>query len=345
MSEEEQAKIEIWNYIFGFIDPLVVKCAIELGIADTIRATGRPMKLDEPSAAIGCAPAPLYRIMRFLVHRRVFGETRAGGEGGSASYTLTPISHLLVRDGQQSMAALVLLMCSPTMLGTWHALSAFVRGGAPPAFLASHGNDVWGYAAGNPAHSKLINDAMACNASMVVPAIVDGCTGVFEGLATVVDVGGGNGTTLQTLVKAIPWINGINFDLPHVIDAAPKHDGVEHVGGDMFLSIPKADAVFMKWVLHDWGDEDCIRILRNCKEAIPEDKGKVLIVEAVIVEEDRSRGLSDVRLMVDMVMMAHTNNGKERTEAEWKSLLSAAGFSRYKIKPIPSVQSVIEAYP
>lgn len=246
MSEEEQAKIEIWNYIFGFIDPLVVKCAIELGIADTIRATGRPMKLDELSAAIGCAPAPLYRIMRFLVHRRVFGETRAGGEGGSASYTLTPISHLLVRDGQQSMAALVLLMCSPTMLGTWHALSAFVRGGAPPAFLASHGDDVWGYAAGNPAHSKLINDAMACNASMVVPAIVDGCTGVFEGLATVVDVGGGNGTTLQTLVKAIPWINGINFDLPHVIDAAPKHDGVEHVGGDMFLSIPKADAVFMK---------------------------------------------------------------------------------------------------
>ena len=98
-------------------------------------------------------------------------------------------------------------------------------------------------------------------------------------------------------------------------------------------------------MLHDWGDEDCIRIVRNCKEAIPEDKGKVIIVEAVIVEEDRSRGLSDVRLMVDMVMMAHTNNGKERTEAEWKSLLSAAGFSRYKIKPIPAVQSVIEAYP
>lgn len=98
-------------------------------------------------------------------------------------------------------------------------------------------------------------------------------------------------------------------------------------------------------MLHDWGDEDCIRILKNCKKAIPEDKGKVILVEAVVEEEDRSRGVNDVRLMLDMVMMAHTNEGKERTEAEWKSLLTAAGFSRYTITPIPAVQSVIEAYP
>lgn len=247
MGEEEQAKIEIWNYTFGFIDPLVIRCAIELGIPDAIKAVDRPMTLNELSAASGCAPDPLYRIMRFLVHRRVFGETRASSEEGPASYTLTPISRLLVRDGQKSMAALVLLETSPTMLSPWHALSAYLRGGAPLAFLAAHGDDVWGYAAGNPTHSKLINDAMACDAPMVVPAIVDGCIGVFDGLATVVDVGGGNGTTLSILVKECPWLRGINLDLPHVIDAAAaEHDGVENVGGDMFLAIPKADAVLMK---------------------------------------------------------------------------------------------------
>ncbi|XXG71795.1 hypothetical protein AAC387_Pa07g1036 [Persea americana] len=229
------------------------------------------------------------------------------------------------------MAALVLFETSPVMLTPWHALSAYIRGGAPPSFLASHGDHVWGHAAGNPEHSKLINDAMACDASIVVPAIVNGCIGVFDGLTTVVDVGGGNGATLHMLVKACPWIKGINFDVPHVVDAAPEHNGVKHIGGDMFLTIPKADAVLMKWVLHNWGDEACIRILRNCKEAIPEDRGKVIIVDAVVVEEDRSGGLNDVRLMLDILMMIHTN-GKERTEAEWKSLLTAAGFSRYTVR-------------
>eukprot|EP00268_Persea_americana_P038371 TRINITY_DN37962_c1_g1_i1.p3 TRINITY_DN37962_c1_g1~~TRINITY_DN37962_c1_g1_i1.p3 ORF type:complete len:117 (-),score=19.77 TRINITY_DN37962_c1_g1_i1:407-757(-) len=87
---------------------------------------------------------------------------------------------------------------------------------------------------------------MACDASIVVPAIVNGCIGVFDGLATVVDVGGGNDATLHMLVKACPWIKGINFDVLHVVDAAAEHNGVKHIGGDMFLTIPKADAVLMK---------------------------------------------------------------------------------------------------
>lgn len=60
------------------------------------------------------------------------------------------------------------------------------------------------------------------------------------------DVGGGNGTSLRLLVKACPWIRGINFDIPHVVSVAPECDGVEHIGGNMFESVPKADAVFLK---------------------------------------------------------------------------------------------------
>ena len=115
-----------------------------------------------------------------------------------------------------------------------------------------------------------------------------------------VDVGGGNGTTLRNLVKAYPWIKGINFDQPHVVSSAPKCDGIENVGGDMFDCVPKADAIILKVsilclrnylslivnkkcifgksfdcfcfllmcqsVLHDWGDEESIRILKKCKK-------------------------------------------------------------------------------
>ncbi|KAK9944243.1 hypothetical protein M0R45_009820 [Rubus argutus] len=101
-----------------------------------------------------------------------------------------------------------------------------------------------------------------------------------------------------------------------------------------------------RYVLHDWGDEECIRILKNCREAIPEDKGKVIILEAIIEEDEINEDkLTDVRLMLDMVMMAHTNTGKERTLKEWGYVLTEAGFSRHSVTPINAVQSVIQAFP
>ena len=87
----------------------------------------------------------------------------------------------------------------------------------------------------------------------------------------------------------------------------------------------------MQGVLHDWGDDECIRILKKCREAIAEDKGKVIVVEAVIDEKDEKEDikLTNVRLMLDMVMMAHTTTGKERTLKEWGYVLGEAGFSRH----------------
>lgn len=96
--------------------------------------------------------------------------------------------------------------------------------------------------------------------------------------------------------------------------------------------------------MHDWGDDECIQILKKCREAIPEGKGKVIIVEAVMEEEEENK-YKDVGLMLDMVMMAHTNIGKERTLKEWAYVLSQAGFTTHTVKHIDAVQSVIAAYP
>ncbi|KAL5561274.1 hypothetical protein UlMin_031021 [Ulmus minor] len=347
--EEERAKLESLKLGFGFTEMAVVKCAIELQIADTIESNGNPMTLSELSSALGCAPSFLHRIMRFLVQKGIFKEIDTIPKGSKA-YAQTLFSRRLMRSGDTSMAALVLLESSPVMLAPWHNLSARVLSNgasSTPPFEAAHGENVWSYAAANPAHSQLINEAMACLARVSVIAIIDGCLDVFNGIETLIDVGGGNGTALSMYVKACPWIQGINFDLPHVVSVAPKWEGVEHVGGDMFVSVPKADAAYLMLVLHDWGDDECIHILKKCREAIPKEKGKVIIVEAVIEQEQvpRKEKLSDVGLILDMVMMAHTNKGKERTLEEWGYVLREAGFSRHSIRSIAAVSSVIEAFP
>lgn len=104
----------------------------------------------------------------------------------------------------------------------------------------------------------------------------------------------------------------------------------------------------LQWVLHDWADEACINILKKCREAVPVDTGKVIIVDAVLDEDDEEPRdeLSGARLLLDMTIMIGTANGKERTAKEWAKLIEAAGFTRHTINHIKAtIESVIEAYP
>ncbi|CAK9316030.1 unnamed protein product [Citrullus colocynthis] len=319
----------------------VIKCGIELKIGDAIESHGGSITLSQLSSSLKCCPLLLHRILRFLVHRGIFKEEKT-----TQSYSQTPMSRLLTTTGPNSLAPLHLLESSPVMVAPWHYLSACLKAKGRQPFEMAHGMDLWSYAAANPSHSKLVNEAMACFARVVIlPAVLQRCGEIFDGVGCLVDVGGGNGTCLSILVKACPWIKGINFDLPHVVSVSQEYDGVQHVAGNMFDTIPKADAAFIMEVLHDWDDEECIKILKNCKEAIPEKTGKVIIVEVVIDENEEISKLSDIRLMMDMIMMTHTIKGKERTNKEWANVLQKAGFSRYTITPTSTIQSVIQAFP
>ncbi|KAG8644109.1 acetylserotonin O-methyltransferase [Manihot esculenta] len=341
--EEAQADVEMWKYVFGFSNIAAVKCAIELGVADVIENHQAPITLSELSSKLGCVSSFLSRIMRFLVHHNIFKEMPT--VHGTVGYVHTPLSHRLLGRGEKSIQAMFWLESSPVMLAPWHFLSKSVRQNASTAaFEAAHGDDIWKYGAAFPDHSKLFNDAITCHARIAVPRMIEKCPEVFDGVKTLVDVGGGNGTTLSMLVKAFPGIQGINFDLPHVVSTASECDGIIHVGGDMFESVPKANAAFLMCVLHGWNDEKCIQILKKCKETIPEENGKVIMVEVVVGKEKEDK-LEFVRLMLDMVLMAHSNSGKERTYEEWDYILPEAGFSRYTIRSIGDVHSVIEAFP
>ncbi|KAE8676821.1 hypothetical protein F3Y22_tig00111582pilonHSYRG01287 [Hibiscus syriacus] len=180
---------------------------------------------------------------------------------------------------------------------------------------------------------------------IVMKAVLKYYQGGFDNIETIVDVGGGWGAAVAEIVEAHPHIKGFNFDLPNVVAGAPKYPNVIHVGGDMFDTIPiNPDAIFLKWILHNWSDEKSEEILKNCRKAVEERKGKLIIVDGVL--RPKSENLLDVEAQrYDLKMMVISPSGKERSEDEWEKLLKRGGFSRYTVIKIPSFLSIIEAFP
>ncbi|CAN1308586.1 Xanthohumol 4-O-methyltransferase [Linum perenne] len=294
------------------------------------------------SATRASSPDALVRILRLLVRRNIFSLNDNNQE--EPRYGLTRVSTWLVR-GSDGAAPVLLYDNHPLSVTPWHHLSQCVREGGN-AFEKAHGRGIFEFASGQPEFNRVFNDGMASATRMMTPAVATEYRNGFESIgsgSTLVDVAGGIGENVREIVRLYPHIKGINFDLPHVVATAPPCDGVTHVGGDMFDSLPAADAIMMKWILHNWSDEDCVRILKNCKKAIPEKTGKLIIVDMVIDPAGNS-AFDDAGLVVDLLMMVQTS-GRERTESEWKKILNEGGFPAYKVIKISSLSSIIEAYP
>eukprot|EP00253_Pinus_taeda_P009320 PITA_09320 len=364
-SEEEEllGQADAWKSTFAFVESLAVKCVVLLGIPDMIAREGprATLSLNEIVARLPTESpdaACLFRIMRVLVAKGVFRATVVKGADAGACetrYGLTPTSKWLVKERELSMVPMVLMQSDERTMAPWHRFNECVLDGGV-AFERANGADIWAYASAHPDFNHLFNNAMACNARIVMKALLSKYRG-FDGLTSLVDIGGGTGTAIAEIVRAYPSIKGINYDLPHVVATAPHLLGVEHMGGDMFETVPSADAIFMKWIMHDWGDEDCIKILKSCRKAIPE-TGKLIIVDVVALDSNHISGDNNnggekeklvldpnLVLVFDLVMVAHCAGGKERTEEEWKKILLEGGFGHYKIITIPDFQSVIEAFP
>ncbi|CAD6253720.1 unnamed protein product [Miscanthus lutarioriparius] len=134
-------------------------------------------------------------------------------------------------------------------------------------------------------------------------------------------------------------------DCGEVVTKAPTDNDVQYVAGDIFQSIPPANTVFLKWILHDWNDDECVRILKNCKQAIPprDAGGKIIIIDMVVGSEPSDIKHVETQVLHDILMMVF--NGVERDEQEWKKIFFEAGFKDYKIVPLLGVRSIIELYP
>jgi len=194
--------------------------------------------------------------------------------------------------------------------------------------------------------NNVLNDSMAADSQVFLEVVIMDKGRIFRGLSSLIDVGGGNGAGTQVIAKAFPRIKCTVMDLPHVVGQAAGDDNLHFIAGDMFQSVPPADAVLLKNILHDWGHDDCIKILQRCKEAIPARNagGKVIIIDMVRGSAHGDRKISEMEAIQNLFMMYIT--GVERDESEWKGIFSEAGFSDdYQIMPILGPYSVIEIYP
>ncbi|OAY36223.1 desmethylxanthohumol 6'-O-methyltransferase [Manihot esculenta] len=343
--EMVRGEATLWQCIFGYVDGMALKCVVELGIPDIINSHGCPLSLFYIAKSINHPSLDtdrLSRVMTLLVHRGIFTSSSEGKHNATTLYGLTNSSKFLLRDSKRSLAPLLMLENHTWMIQPWHQLSDIIKEGGN-GFSRSHGLELWDFASVNPEFNILFNGAMSGASNIMVEAMKTSYKDGLNGVGSLVDVGGGSGAMVGEIVKAHPHIKGINFDLPHVVAMAPQYEGVTHIAGDMFESIPAADVILMKWILHVWNDENCIKILKKCREALPKKIGKLIIMEAVLNPEEQDL-FEHTKLMFDMLMMVEVQ-GKERSEAEWKRLLEEGGFGSYKIIKVPTLLSIIEAYP
>ncbi|KAG5617575.1 hypothetical protein H5410_017399 [Solanum commersonii] len=341
-----------------------LKCAIQLGIPDIIHSHGRAMTRSDLVNALPINKSKghecIYRLMRILIHAGIFIE----GEEGCL---LTPTSRLLLKNEPLSLALFVQAQLDPILMDPWHSLGEWFANGDSTPFATAHGKPLFDYAGDDPRLNRIFNEAMESDARLIMSVLIKNGKRVFEGLTSLVDVGGGIGTVAKAISNAFPELKCSVFDLPHVVEGLEGGNNLSYIAGDMFKSLPSADAILLKlcfnclvvcvdglilwfddkqWILHDWSDEDCAKILKKCKEAIPskENGGKVIVIDTVIDNQKGDDKSFETQLFLDVVMMVHVS-GKERNEQEWAKLFSDAGFSDYKISPILGLRSVIEVYP
>ncbi|KAI3964505.1 hypothetical protein MKW92_001671 [Papaver armeniacum] len=336
---------QLWNIIYGFVDSLVLRCAVEIGIADIIKNNNGSITLAQLSSKLSIPNVNsdyLCRILRYLVHLNILQQETCNA-GVNKVYSLKPAGTLLLRDAERNMVPMILGMTQKDFMVPFHFMKEGLENHGTTAFQKGMGMTFWEYLEGNPDQSQLFNEGMAGETRLLTKTLIEDGRDTFQGLDSLVDIGGGNGTTIMAIYEAFPHIKCTLYDLPHVIADAHDHPNIENVPGDMFKSVPSAQAVFLKMVLHDWADEECVNILRKCKEAIPKETGKVIIVD-VVLDEESTHELTKARLAIDIDMLVNTG-GKERTTDDWENLLKRAGFRSHKIKTIRAVQSVIEAFP
>ncbi|CAL4892173.1 unnamed protein product [Urochloa decumbens] len=345
---DEEACMYAMQLVSSSILPMTLKNAIELGLLDVLQKD--PVAWLSPEEVVARLPAAptnpdaavmVDRMLRLLSSHGVARCQMEDKDGKySRRYAAAPVGKWLTpnEDGV-SMAALALMNQDKVPMESWYYLKdAVLEGGIP--FNKAYGMTGFEYHGTDPRFNRVFNEGLKNQSVLITKKLLEFYNG-FNGITTLVDVGGGIGAAIHAITSHYPHIKGINFDLPHVIIEAPPYPGVTHVDGDMFKSVPAGDAILMQRTLHDWSDAHCVAILKNCYDALPEN-GKVIIVEYVLPVSPEATPKAQGVFHVDMVMLAHTSGGKERYEREFEELAKGAGFKGFKAQYIYANSWAIE---
>jgi O-methyltransferase domain/Dimerisation domain len=323
----------IFQIATGYWASQVVYVAAKLGIADLL-AEG-PKTCDELAAAIDADDNAMGRLLRALASMGVLARERD-------LFYLNQIGLPLRRDVPGSLRSMLLTL-GEEHYRAWGRLLHSVRS-SEPAFDRAYGAPLFQYLQSNRAAGETFSDAMNDFTRQAALACVLAYD--FSGIQRAVDVGGGRGALISTILRGYPMMTGILFDFADVIQGARQDfkDGIEDrcemIPGDFFESVPEgADAYLLKNVLHDWDDASTLKILRNCRRAMS-DRAKLLVIEMVL-QEQASEPFGSL-LDLNMLVMS---GGRERTEAEYRNLFEQAGFRLKGITATMAPVSVIEGAP
>lgn len=318
----------------------VLYVAAQLGIADFLR--DGPKNSVELAHASGAHAQSLHRLLRALASLAVI-EERADG-----TFSLTPLGEHLRSDVPGSLRPAFIFYGGRRHWTAWGQLLDSIKSGktafgnqSPGVFLEM--------AARNPEGARIFNDAMAALSGPVSESVTAAYD--FSAIGTLVDVGGGYGALLISVLLANPRVHGVLFDIAPVvegaracIEAAGLKERCELVAGNAFESVPKGgDAYLLKWVLHDWNDDLCTSILTSCRTAMG-DAGTLLLVERVVPQRATPNPQVANTFLSDLNMLL-LSGGRERTEEEYRLLLAAAGFDLCRVVQTTTPQCIIEARP
>ena len=332
-TKETPAPLQMLQLMSGFWISRCIYVAAKLGIADLLK--DGPKSSDEIASATRAHAPSLFRVLRALAAVGIVIQ------GKDNRFSNTPLLETLRSDTPESLRAFAMTELGEEHYPAWGELLHSVRTGGI-AFEKAFGMPVWEFFGQNPENAKIFNDAMSGMTAQANEALHAAYS--FAGIKTIIDVGGGHGGLITSILQRNPQMRGILFDAPQVIEGAKDlvaksgvGDRCELVAGDFFKSVPAGgDLIIMKWIIHDWNDDQSVAILRNCHQALPE-KGKLILVEAVIPPGSEMH----FSKFMDLNMLVMTG-GRERTEAEFAKLYEDSGFRLTRVVPTESLFSVIE---
>ena len=308
-----------------------VGAAAQLELADLL-ADG-PLHVDILAERTKTHGPSLYRILRALESTGIFTQTSPRVFGN------TPASECLRRNRAGSNWAWIrFTLCSgaPVFEG-WRGLVLSLKNGRP-GFDQVTGENAWAHMQSNPQTYTIFNQAMRDLSASISPAVAASFD--WSRFPVIADIGGGIGAQLSSILDAHPSCRGILFDQPAVVAEAPDHGRMDRIGGDFFKEVPvRADAYVMRWILHDWSDEESVALLTNVRK-IATPNARLMVVESVIPETPEF----DMGKWMDLNMMVMAT-GRERTAAEFRDLLDQAGFALEQIVPTRSPLSIVVAKP
>jgi hypothetical protein len=314
----------------GLIAHLAVCAAARFGIADVL--SDGPCDSGEIAARLMLDEQAVFRTLRYLSGHGVFRQTAPG------VFVNNELSSCLQSGVRGSVRSILTFRGSHRFLQPLIDLPNAICTGEP-ARIGFEDLDA------NSEERHLFDDAMTDLSAMWAPFVVSGYD--FSACRSLMDLGGGSGFLLASVLKAHPALRGVLVDRPAALDYAqtrPFWDGladrVRFESADFFESVPRGcHACLMKNVLHDWDDAHARHILQNCRRAIPDDGFLVLVEYSLGAENTPSLGK-----MMDVMMMT-SFGGKERTVEEHRQLLASAGFRLANVYPLPNEVMILEARP